>query len=78
MLAVTEVTGCELCSFAHTRFALKSGLEEEDIRALLGGVTDGAPTYQLPAIAFAQPYADTRGHPDPLAWNDVIDCYREK
>lgn len=78
MLAVTEVNGCELCSYAHARFALKAGLEGEEIRALLGGITGGVPHHQLPAIAFAQHYADTRGHPDPLAWQNVIDFYGQK
>lgn len=75
MLAVTEVNGCELCSYGHARLALKAGLEGDEIRALLGGNTDGTPHHQLPAIAFAQHYADTRGHPDLLAWQNLIDFY---
>jgi AhpD family alkylhydroperoxidase len=66
-LAVTEVNGCELCSYAHTRLALDAGVSDAEARALLGGVTTGVPDDQLPGIAFAQHYADTRGHPDPTA-----------
>ena len=76
-LAVTEVNGCALCSYAHTRFALEAGLSTEEIRALLGGVTQGAPEHQLPAIAFAQHYADTRGHPEAQDWQAVVDYYGE-
>ncbi len=31
MLAVTEVNGCPLCSFAHTKMALESGMSNEEI-----------------------------------------------
>lgn len=78
MLAVTEVNGCELCSFAHTRFALEAGLSDAEVRSLLGGVSEGVPDHQVAAIAFAQHYADTRGHPDALAWQDVVDVYGEE
>lgn len=78
MLAVTEVNGCEICSYAHARFALDAGLSEGEIRALLGGSSAGAPDHQLPAIAFAQHYADTRGRPDPSAWSDLVDTYGER
>ncbi|MDO9495851.1 MAG: carboxymuconolactone decarboxylase family protein [Nocardioides sp.] len=77
MLTVTEVNGCELCSYAHARIALDAGLSHAEVRALLGGSSAGVPDHQLPALAFAQHYADTRGHPDPLAWQDVVDTYGE-
>ncbi|MDY0023535.1 MAG: carboxymuconolactone decarboxylase family protein [Candidatus Izemoplasmatales bacterium] len=31
MLATTEVNGCELCSYAHTKMALKQGFSQEEI-----------------------------------------------
>lgn len=78
MLTVTEVNGCELCSYAHARLALEAGLSDAEVRALLGGSSDGVPDHQLPALAFAQHYADTGGHPDPLAWQDLVDTYGEQ
>ena len=75
MLAVTEVNGCELCSYAHTRMALDAGVSDAEVSALLGGVTTGVPDDQLAGIAFAQHYADTRGHPDPAAWTGLVDQY---
>lgn len=78
MLTVTEVNGCELCSYAHARFAVEAGLSNAEVRALLGGSSEGVPDYQLPALAFAQHYADTRGHPTPLAWQDLVDTYGEQ
>lgn len=78
MLAVTEVNGCELCSYAHARFALAAGLTHAEVRSLLGGSSEGVPDLQLPALAFAQHYADTRGHPDRSAWQDLVDTYGEQ
>ncbi len=77
-LAVTEVNGCELCSHAHTRYALEAGMDRDEVRNLLGGITEGVPDDQLPAVAFGQHYADTRGHPDPGAWQAVIEQYGEQ
>jgi len=37
MLAVTQVNGCRLCSYAHTKIALENGLEQNEISALLSG-----------------------------------------
>ena len=77
MLAVTEVNGCALCSYAHTRMALQMGLPEAEVRGLLAGVADGVPSDELPGLAFAQHYADTRGRPDPAAWSQLTQQYGE-
>lgn len=77
MLTVTEVNGCELCSYAHARFASGAGLSHAEIRALLGGTATSVPDHQLAAIAFAQHHADTRGHPDTPAWETLVDAYGE-
>lgn len=78
MLAVTEVNGCALCAYGHTRFALEVGLSADEVRELLGGAAAGVPDDELPAIAFAQHYADTEGHPDRLAWDTLVDDYGEE
>lgn len=77
MLAVTEVNGCALCAFAHAKFALEAGMANDEVRQLLGGVTSGAPNRELPALAFAQHYADTRAHPDADAWDRLVAIYGE-
>lgn len=71
MLAVTQVNGCELCSYAHSRLALRMGMSEQEVRALLDAQTSQVPTDELPGIAFGQHYADTRGKPAPQAWTDL-------
>ncbi|MFC0273464.1 carboxymuconolactone decarboxylase family protein [Metabacillus herbersteinensis] len=32
MLAVTEVNGCEFCSYSHTKIALEQGMSQEEIK----------------------------------------------
>lgn len=78
LLAVTEVNRCALCAFGHSRLALSAGISADEIRALLGGVTSGAPDRELTAIVFAQHYADTRGHPDADTWRELIVTYGEE
>ena len=46
---------------------------------VLGGTATGVPDDELPAIAFAQHYADTGGHPDRLAWRTLVeDCGQDR
>ena len=75
MLAVTEVNGCELCSYAHTKWALEAGLSDDEIRQILSGVSANIPAEELPAILFAQHYADAKGKPDKEAWARVVEVY---
>lgn len=79
MLAVTEVNGCEICSYAHTKIALEQGMSDQEIETLLCGTADNIPHNEMKAIIFAQHYADTRGNPTKDSWNRIIEAYgREK
>ncbi len=75
MLAVTEVNGCEVCTYAHTKIALEQGMDNQEIQGLLTGTTDGIPDDELKAIYFAQHYADTRGNPSIDSWNELLKTY---
>ncbi len=75
MLAVTEVNGCAICSYAHTRMALESGMNNEEIAHILSGATDDIPADQLPAILFAQHYAENRAHPSEGTWQRIVERY---
>lgn len=77
VLVVTEVNGCELCVYAHTGSALKSGLSQEDIHYMLSGALDNVPKEESVALFFAQHYADKSGLPSELSWNRVVDQYGE-
>lgn len=75
MLAVTAVNGCRYCSYYHSRLALEGGLSQDEIAALLAGVCDSCPAEELPAILYAQHWADTGGQPDPEARAKVLATY---
>lgn len=78
MLAVTEVNGCNICSYGHTKIALEQGMSSDEIQMLLSGGTDHVPTEELKAIMFAQHYADTKGCPTKESWQEVVDAYGEE
>jgi AhpD family alkylhydroperoxidase len=75
MLAVTEVNDCAICSYAHTKRALESGMSGEEIHNMLAGIMDNVPDDELAAIMFAQHYADTRGHPTEESWQRIVEIY---
>ncbi|MFU2192150.1 MAG: carboxymuconolactone decarboxylase family protein [Methanobacterium sp.] len=77
MLAVTEVNDCALCSYAHTKRALESGMSNEEIQNMLSGVMEDVPSDELEAVIFAQHYADTRGNPTRESWERIIEIYGE-
>ena len=53
MLGVTEVNGCEVYSYAHTKMALEQGMAAEEIQQLLAGYADEIPVEEMPAYLFA-------------------------
>lgn len=75
MLAVTEVNGCAACSYAHTKMALESGMSASEVQAMLAGDIDHVPANEVPAILFAQHYADTKGNPSREAWERTVGLY---
>lgn len=77
MLAVTEVNGCRYCSYFHTQVALKAGLDAQEINDTLAGDFGNAPAEELPALLFAQHYAEQAGQPDPELVTNLIDTYGE-
>lgn len=78
MLAVTEVNGCAICSYAHTKMALNKEMSNEEIRLLLQGVIDGLPADEIPGVMFAQHYADRRGNPDEETWRRIVEIYGQR
>lgn len=78
MLTVTEVNGCEVCSYYHAADALKQGISQEEINSMLAGESEGIPNEQSIALFFAQHYADSKGYPTKEAWNRVLESYGKK
>jgi len=67
MLAVTAVNDCRYCSYSHARQALTLGVTPAEIEALAGGEFNGCPPEELPALLYAQHWAEMDGDPDPAA-----------
>ena len=78
MLAVTEVNGCRYCQFAHARMALSCGLSQSEIDDLCVGVLDNCPAEQLPALFYAQHWAESNANPDPHIRQSVMAVYGEE
>jgi AhpD family alkylhydroperoxidase len=76
MLAVTEVNGCALCSYAHTKMALEAGLPKEEITQLLQGSNqENTPKDELNAILFSSYYAECRANVDKTIWDKIVKEY---
>jgi len=78
MLVVTEVNGCQLCSYWHTKEALRSGMPAEEIKNMLSGSIENVPKEESVALFFAQHYAESAANPDKKAWQRVMDIYGEE
>lgn len=78
MLAVTEVNGCRYCSYFHTQVAFKAGMNGAEIRETLSGNFSQAPADEIPALYFAQHYAENAGKPDPEMVNQLMTIYGDE
>jgi len=75
MLAVVSVYGCRYCSWAHTREALRSGVDKDEISSLLAGSVDDCPQDEAVALLYAQHWADSDTRPDPEACARLEQAY---
>lgn len=78
MLAVTEVNGCTLCSFVHTRVALNSGMSSEEIKVLLAGELDHVPESDVLAVLFAKDFAFNHEVVDKASYARLKEAYGSK
>jgi AhpD family alkylhydroperoxidase len=77
MLAVTAVNGCSYCSYAHAKQALVEGIDSDEVKALQDGVVENSPKEELPALLYAQHWAETGGKIDPVARKRIVEVYNE-
>ena len=75
MLSVTSVYGCRYCCWAHTREALRSGIDKKEITGLLTGSVDNCPQEEAVALLYAQHWADYNASPDPEATRRLEQAY---
>ena len=78
MLAVTQVNGCRYCSYGHARQALAEGISQEEITALGQGMFAGSPSEEVPALLYAQHWAEADGEPDQAARHRLVEQYGEE
>lgn len=79
MLAITEVNGCSMCSFVHTKIALSSGMSTLDIKKILDGNTNDIPLKDAVAVLFAQNFAYSKEQVTTEGLRRIIEEYgREK
>jgi len=78
MLAVTAVYGCRYCSYFHTREALKTGVNKEEIARILSGDVGSFPEEEDVALLYAQHWADSNADPDPEAVKGLIEAYGDE
>lgn len=75
MLAVTAVNGCRYCAYYHAKEAIKAGVPDAEMRNLLHGVAEDAPADELPAILYAQHWAESDGKPEPETRQEISKIY---
>lgn len=76
MLVVTEVNGCRYCSYFHAQVALTSGIPEPELRELLAGsIPTQTPPEEIPALVYAQHWAERDGRPEPEAERRLREIY---
>lgn len=75
MMAVTAVNQCRYCSYFHARESLRVGLPPEEVRSLLDGNLRHAPEEELPALLYAQHWAECNGAPDAAARQQLQQTY---
>lgn len=64
MLTVTEVNGCRYCQYAHAKIALSAGLPASEIESLSAGIFHHCPPDEVPALLYAQHWAEENGRPE--------------
>lgn len=75
MLAVTAVNDCRYCAHAHSKEALKYGISQTELEQLLLGEFKGCPRREIPAILYAQLWAESDGKPLAEALDELEKYY---
>lgn len=79
MLVVTAVNGCSYCTWFHAKQAVSSGMSDAEIQDMLNlQFETGAEAFEVPALLFAQHYAETDRNPDPKMIARLNETYGEE
>ena len=75
MMTATSVNECRYCAHFHAQVALVSGISRVEIEQILDGVFHHAPEREIPALLYAQHWAETNAQPDPAARAKLVETY---
>jgi len=75
MLAATEVNGCRICEYYHSKILLENGTDEKELQAILEGEIGKIDEKEAVALMFSEHYADKSGKYDIEAFKKVKDYY---
>ena len=75
MLAVIGVYRCRYCSYFHTREALKSGVDTEEMANLLSGSVESCPEEEATALIYAQHWVDSNAKPELESIQRLVETY---
>lgn len=75
MLAVTEVNGCRACNYYHTKHAIDSGIDDQELQSLLSGDLKYVKKEEAQALMFAQHYASEKGNYSKETFEKIKEHY---
>lgn len=76
MTVTTAVNGCVYCEWFHARQALSAGISAAQIRNMLDlQFHADASDFEIPALLYAQHYAETDRRPDEAMTRNLIEFY---
>ncbi len=79
MSVVTAVNDCPYCSWYHAKQALESGVDPDELRRLVSlEFYADASDLELPALLYAQDYAETNRHPDPFVRRRLVEFHGDE
>jgi len=79
MTVVTAVNGCVYCAWFHAKQAVASGISEDEVKNMLNlQFKADATDFEIPALLYAQHYAETNRNPDAEMTQKLVDFYGPK
>lgn len=79
MTVVTAINGCTYCTWFHAKVAVDSGISKEELKNLLSlQFNADAADYEIPALLYAQHFAETNRNPSSEMTKKLYSFYGEK
>jgi len=79
MTIVSAVNGCVYCQWFHAKKAVSSGISTEEVKKMLNlQFQTEALNFELPALLYAQHFAETNRQPDDEMLKKLTDFYGQK